>query len=231
MEKDLISVIIPTYNRSHFLNDRIKELKEQTYQNWEVIFINDASNDNTIDIIKSYDDPRIKLINLDINSHNVSIPRNIGISAANGEFICHCDDDDIHVPNKLKTLHSTLTESGPEYVLSYGNRIARYDGRDDLSAIPDWNPKTYWGVGNGQYLYRSSVYNTIPLIFCKRACDWELCKFIIDCGKFKYVNENMVIVMWHGGNRSLDNVKCWQEINIDYYKDLYNKNYDKRYIG
>lgn len=225
LKKDLISVIMPTYNRCSFLQKRIDEFYNQTYKNCELIIINDASNDGTKEFLSKLNDSRIKIINLDKNSHNVSIPRNIGISVAEGEFICHCDDDDIQLSTKLETLYNTLISAGPEYIMAYGDRIARYPDHDELSAVPGWNA-SIWGVGNGQYLYRN-CYDKIHLVFCKRACDWQLCKFLIQQGKFAYVNKVMVIVMWHGGNRSLDNVKCQQPTDVEYYKDYYNKNYGR----
>ena len=228
MINDLISIILPTYNRSSFLSERIKEFQNQTYQNWELIFINDASTDNTIDIIKSYDDNRIKLITLDKNSNNGSIPRNIGISNANGEYLCHCDDDNINMTNKLELLYNGLKDKN-EFVLSYGDRITRW-GKDEVSKVPDWNPKISWGVDAGQFLYRTSVYDKIPLVFSRNACDWELCKFIYDVGKFNYIPEIVEIMIFHGGNRSLDKVKC-KRMDVYDYKELYNNKYKLHIVG
>ena len=63
----LVSIIIPVYNASRFLEETINSIQEQTYSNWEAIFIDDCSSDNSYDIIKQYqkNDKRIKVINIE----------------------------------------------------------------------------------------------------------------------------------------------------------------------
>ena len=88
-----VSVIIPIHNSSLYLEECINSVVNQTYKNLEIILINDNSTDNSIDIINSFCDKRIKVINLD-NNYGVSIARNKGVELSTGDFICFLDSDD-----------------------------------------------------------------------------------------------------------------------------------------
>lgn len=98
----LVSIIIPVYNASRFLEETINSIQEQTYSNWEAIFIDDCSSDNSYDIIKQYqkNDKRIKVIKNKVNN-GVAVSRNNGIDYAKGEYLCFLDADDKWHPEKL----------------------------------------------------------------------------------------------------------------------------------
>lgn len=90
----LISVIIPTYNRADIVIDAINTILNQTYQNFEIIIIDDGSTDNTKQVIKEINDPRIRYIYQE-NSGRPSCARNKGIKIATGEYIAFLDSDDL----------------------------------------------------------------------------------------------------------------------------------------
>ena len=113
MVEKLVSIYINAYNEEKFISDTIKSVLDQTYKNFEIIIVNDCSTDKTLEIIKSFDDPRIKIYNNDINM-NIPYSCNKGICFANGEYIAHIDADDIWYPSKLEKQISFL-ESNPEY--------------------------------------------------------------------------------------------------------------------
>ena len=89
----LVSIITPAYNAEKYIAQAIESVINQTYKNWELIIINDGSSDSTEDIIKSFEDSRIKLIT-QLNS-GVSRARNRGLEVAKGEYITFLDADDI----------------------------------------------------------------------------------------------------------------------------------------
>ena len=101
--KDLVSIIIPVYNAEKFIEDTIKTVQNQTYENWELILVNDCSTDKSAKIIRQYakEDKRIKLINNKINS-KAAISRNNGILKAEGKYLCFLDADDLWDKNKIK---------------------------------------------------------------------------------------------------------------------------------
>ncbi len=87
-----ISIIIPIYNTEQYLNKCLNSVCNQTYTNLEIICINDGSTDSSLDILRSIQDERIKII--DITNHGVGYARNLGIKEASGEFMIFIDSDD-----------------------------------------------------------------------------------------------------------------------------------------
>ena len=103
---DKVSIIVPVYNGEKYLKRCVDSLINQTYQNIEIILINDGSTDNSLDIIKSYDDSRIKVI--DKKNTGVSDTRNKAIKKATGNYICFCDCDDFYDKEYVKTMYNLI---------------------------------------------------------------------------------------------------------------------------
>lgn len=217
IRKGVVSCIMPTYNRADiFLTEAIRHAQKQTYEQWELIVIDDGSSDDTYDVVKQFfDDERIIYSRLYKNSGCVSIPRAIGIMLARGEFLAHWDDDIIHFPMKLEVLVKALNDN-TNTDLAYGFRRAERmhsPGEYDIVGPAYYDPTIRWGVDGSQFIYRSSVYKHIPLSLCKRGCDWEIMKLIWRNNPgFVMVSDLVSQYNWHGGNRSLDDKGTKQRI-------------------
>lgn len=117
-----VSVIIPTYNRAHLIDKAIKSVLNQTFQDFEVIVVDDASTDNTEEMAKSFADFKVYYI---CHQHNrgASAARNSGIEASRGEYIAFLDSDDEWLPEKLnkqmKIFESESSEVGVVYTGVY----------------------------------------------------------------------------------------------------------------
>lgn len=98
---DLVSIIVPVYNAEEFIRETVNTVLQQSYENWELILVDDCSCDNSVNIIKEYISDRIKLIELKQNS-GPAIARNVGIDNSKGRFIAFLDADDLWVKDKLK---------------------------------------------------------------------------------------------------------------------------------
>ena len=109
-----VSVIIPTHNRAEFLRAAIRSVLDQTFQDFEIIVIDDASKDHTPDIVSGFADERIKYLRNPVNKGEGG-SRNVGLIKASGEFIALLDDDDEWLPDKLK-LQVNLLKSSPSRV-------------------------------------------------------------------------------------------------------------------
>lgn len=107
-----ITVLMPVYNGEKFLRDAIESILNQTFQDFEFLIIDDGSTDASVDIIKSYDDPRIRLIT---NGKNLNLINtlNKGIDLAHGKYIARMDCDDISFPKRLEIQYEFM-ESHPE---------------------------------------------------------------------------------------------------------------------
>lgn len=112
MQEDLISIIIPVYNAEKFLKETIESVEKQTYKNWELILVNDCSQDDSVKIIeeKIKENDKIRLINLKENS-GAAIARNTGIMEAKGRYIVFIDSDDKWSSKKLEVQINFMKEN------------------------------------------------------------------------------------------------------------------------
>jgi len=108
-----VSVIIPTHNRAEFLHSAITSVLNQTFQDFEIIIIDDASNDHSREVIANFNDARIKVRHNQV-SKGAAGSRNIAIMNSNCEYIAFLDDDDEWLPEKLKIQACLLDNSPPE---------------------------------------------------------------------------------------------------------------------
>jgi glycosyltransferase involved in cell wall biosynthesis/radical SAM superfamily enzyme YgiQ (UPF0313 family) len=106
----IISVIVPTHNRPEMLKEAIQSILDQTFQDFEIIVINDAGQDVSA-VIQEFNSQKIKYISHETNK-GLAAARNTGISSATGKYIAYLDDDDIFYPNHLETLFTFLQNSG-----------------------------------------------------------------------------------------------------------------------
>lgn len=96
-----VSVMVLTYNRANMLKETIDSILNQTFKDFELIVVDNYSTDNTEEIIKSYDDKRIKYFK-NRNYGLLAVNRNFAIQKSKGEYIAICDDDDLWLPEKLE---------------------------------------------------------------------------------------------------------------------------------
>lgn len=96
-----VSVIVPTYNHGHLLGDALQSLLNQTFQDWEAIVVNNYSTDDTEDVVASFFDPRIRLVNFE-NKGIIAAGRNHGAALASSKILAFLDSDDVWLPKKLE---------------------------------------------------------------------------------------------------------------------------------
>jgi len=118
LERPIVSVIIPTYNRAHLVGRAIRSVLNQTYQDFEIIVVDDGSTDNTEEVVKSFNDPRIRYIRHEKNRGG-SAARNTGIRAARGEYIAFLDSDDEWLPKKLEKQLQKFSQVGKQVAAIY----------------------------------------------------------------------------------------------------------------
>lgn len=139
--KPLVSVIMPAYNGEKYIQEAIDSVLEQTYENWELIIIEDASADHSMEIIKRYQDKRIRLF---CNEQNKGIAEstNRGIQESRGKYIALLDDDDIAEKDRF-TLQVNYLETHSEIdILGGRTTVIDTSGKViDYSGIPRNNPK------------------------------------------------------------------------------------------
>ena len=124
---DLISVIIPTYNRAHLIKRSAQSVLNQTYKNLELIIVDDGSTDNTKEIIDSIKDERIVYIKQE--NQGVSAARNTGVEKAKGKYIAFQDSDDVWHLDKLEKQLLAIQKNNADLVFcklfKFGNLMKR----------------------------------------------------------------------------------------------------------
>jgi glycosyltransferase involved in cell wall biosynthesis len=198
-----VSVILPTYNRSNLIGKSIKSVLDQSYNDFELIIVDDASTDNTDEIVRAFNDPRIIYTTHSVNKGGAAA-RNTGINIARGEFIAFQDSDDLWLRNKLAKQVALLADSQPEIGVVY-TRCSLLSGGQKKSIPCDSQVIT---EGN---LYQALLqYNfiTLPSALIKKTClqkagifdealprfqDWELFLRIAKHFEFKYIPEPLLL--------------------------------------
>ena len=104
-----VSIVIPTYNHGHFLKKCLQSVIDQTFTDWEAIVVNNFSEDNTIEIVNSFHDFRINLVNFK-NNGIIAASRNVGIKLSTADLIAFLDSDDTWYPTKLNRCIEELTD-------------------------------------------------------------------------------------------------------------------------
>ena len=140
----MISIVIPVYNAGEYLEECLNSIRNQTYQDYEVICVDDGSTDISGEICKAFanQDTRIKYLRQD--NAGVSAARNLGLKNATGEYVCFVDSDDVLAENYLLRLLD-LSKDGSFSICSHtcdikyldreSDKIIRYAAKDYIERI------------------------------------------------------------------------------------------------
>ena len=131
----LVSIIMPSYNSAKFIKETVDSVISQSYENWELIIVDDCSTDDSLSIIESFDDARIKVIKNDVNS-GAAVSRNNAIEAAEGRFIAFLDSDDLWDKDKLAKHLAFMTDSNISFSFTHYSVL-----NSDNEVITEFSPK------------------------------------------------------------------------------------------
>lgn len=159
----IISVVIPAYNAEKTIGETLKSIQQQTFQDLEIIVINDGSTDNTQSLVAAIPDPRIKLFSY--ANGGLAVARNRGISHATGEFVAFIDADDLWTPDKLASQLAALQQN-PEAGAAYSWTAFIDDQGQFLYAQ---KPIFFEGNVYGEMLVKNFVANGSNLLIRKSA--------------------------------------------------------------
>ena len=135
MNNPKVTVLLSIYNGERYVKEAIDSILNQTYNNFEFLIIDDASTDNTPEILQSYNDPRIKVIR---NSENLGLTKslNIGLGLARGEYIARIDADDISMPERFTEEVNYLDSNSDVAVVGTGRENIDDNGKVIETVIP-----------------------------------------------------------------------------------------------
>ena len=117
-EKNLVSIVMPSYNTASYIEKSVQSVINQTYTNWELIIVDDCSTDNTDEVLSKIHDDRTRYFKNDKNS-GAAVSRNKALREARGQWIAFLDSDDLWMPEKLEKQIAFMKKNG--YAFSYTN--------------------------------------------------------------------------------------------------------------
>jgi glycosyltransferase involved in cell wall biosynthesis len=121
-DQPIVSVVIPTRNRCRLLQETVASVFQQTWADWELIIVDDASEDETGSWLEGLEDPRVRRLRLTQCSERAAA-RNLGLEAAQGQLILFLDDDDL-LPERALETHLETLKRNPTVVASVGSHVA-----------------------------------------------------------------------------------------------------------
>lgn len=176
---NLVSIIMPSYNTGRFIDSSIQSVLAQTYTNWELIIVDDASNDGTDDVVSAYlADERIRYIKNETNS-GAAVCRNRALQEAKGRWIAFLDSDDLWLPEKLEKQVAFMKENG--YHFSYTDYV-EIDKHSQLLGKSVTGPKRITQRGMYNYcwpgcltvMYDASYVGLIQIADIKKNNDYAM---------------------------------------------------------
>ena len=178
---DLVSIIMPSYNTATYIGLSIKSVLDQTYDNWELLVVDDCSTDNTDEVVQSFlTDDRIRYLKNDSNS-GAAVSRNRALREAKGKWIAFLDSDDLWLPDKLEKQIKYMIDN--HYHFSYTNYCEIDESGEKLGVI----------VTGPRRITRSGFFN-----YCWPGCltvmyDAEISESVIQIEDIKKNND---YAMW-----------------------------------
>lgn len=222
----LVSVVMNCYNSSRYLREAIDSVLAQTYQNWEIVFWDNRSTDESAGIFNDYSDPRLRYY-LAPEHSKLGKARNLAVAHARGEWICFLDCDDIWFPEKLELQIAIIAGEDPDLGFVYGQmlvldecrgensiwsaRLRKYTNKTLLSRLPE-----------GLILEKLLMVNFVPLLTAiinrkfyhevggisehfEQAEDYELFVKIAARKKVRAVQSVVAMYRIHQSNNSIAN--------------------------
>src|SRR6185295_9653685 len=162
-----ISIVMPTYNRATFIGETIRSILNQTYENWELIIVDDGSDDGTEEVILQLRDQRIHFYKAGRIAINGKI-KNIGLEKVSGELIAFIDSDDLWAETKLEKQVAALQE----YPEAWFSLTGGFNFRTVNQPV-DFFYKQREGLRYGDIfvsIFRSEISTTTPSLILRRQC-------------------------------------------------------------
>lgn len=195
---DLVSVIMPSYNTAEYISQSIESVIAQTYNNWELIIVDDYSNDNTDEVIEKYlSDGRIKYFKNEKNS-GAAVSRNRALREAKGRWIAFLDSDDLWLPEKLEKQVNFMERN--DYHFSYTN-YSEIDESGKANGIIVTGPKKITKSGFYNYcwpgcltvMYDANVVGLIQIEDIKKNNDYAMWLAVCQKAECYLLNECLAV--------------------------------------
>tara|TARA_R100001369_G_scaffold87750_1_gene123525 strand:- start:1368 stop:2306 length:939 start_codon:yes stop_codon:yes gene_type:complete len=239
----LVSIIVPTYNRAHLIDDTLDSILAQTYQNWECIVVDDGSTDHTDALMADYisKDSRFRYYHRPKDRlPGGNAARNYGFEQSKGEYIQWFDSDDLMVPKKLESKVKTILGNDVDFVISktkYFNikKKKPYDynyTEDEVNFISYSTTHLSWFTPD-IFIKRAIAKKINFNEFLKAGQEYNFsCKLLLQTNKLKKIDKFLTLRRYHldsiGNKRQQDKAHYWRtlfDLHWANYNEL-NKDHD-----
>ena len=218
-----VSIVLPVYNGERYLREALDSILGQSFNDWELICVNDCSTDTTPAILEEYraKDGRISIINNDINQ---KLPRslNIGFAAAKGEFFTWTSDDNVYLPKAIETMRDFLVTNPTCPMVTADMEIIDSEGA--VGERVNFERQTFYvrnSVG-ACFMYRRSVYEKIG--------GYDVDKFLVedydywlriwrDCGEIRRIPQVLYRYRRHDNSLSITKMQLVRQRHINLIMD------------
>lgn len=226
-KKPTVSVVIPTHNRAHLLPRAIRGVLAQTFRDFELIIVDDASDDNTVAVVRAFQssDTRVRYLRHDFNQGE-GASRNTGIAAAQGEFVAFLDDDDEWLPQKLETQLGLFSSSAAKKLglvyctaiyadASTGTELGSVPARKRGALLCDLLDSNCIVGGASTALVKKEVFEECGLFDSASALrdgegtDWEMWVRIARGYSFDFVDQPLARIYLRLGKSLTSNDLAW----------------------
>lgn len=206
---------MPAYNSAQYISESIKSVLSQTYQNWELIIVDDSSTDNTASIVEEFKriDKRILYYKTDKPSGSPTLPRNMAIEKAKGRYIAFLDSDDLWLPRKLEEQLAIIVEPNVGIVFSNYRKI-NHNGEQRGKIISSPSILNYQMLLKGSSIgCLTAMYDTFKVgkVFMEyiKAEDYALWLTILKMGTVaKNTNSTLALYRVHEGSVSSNKLQA-----------------------
>ena len=139
---ELVSIIMPSYNTANYIAASIQSVLDQTYQNWELLLVDDCSTDDTDAVVAPFlSDARIRYLKNDRNS-GAAISRNRALREAKGRWIAFLDSDDLWYPTKLEAQLKRRSHAEKQALIAHPECLEGYTPLEAAALTVAWRPAT-----------------------------------------------------------------------------------------
>jgi glycosyltransferase involved in cell wall biosynthesis len=205
-----VSIVVCTYNAATLVGETLRALLAQTFPDFELIVVDDASTDATANVVEALRDPRIRLLR---NARNLGVAgsRNVGLDAARGEYVFANDHDDLSLPTRV-ACQVRFLDRNPDVLLAAAGTFTLRGGRRRADPLPPaahalirWRLMTQNPICHSTLALRAAPLRALGLRYdpaCDFGDDFDLCHRIAAAGRVACLPQRLVAYRLHDSNAS-----------------------------
>jgi glycosyltransferase involved in cell wall biosynthesis len=228
-ESKKVTILMAAYNADKHLEETLESISNQSYEDFNLLVVDDGSNDNTLKILEAYDDPRLYILINEKNEHLVA-SLNRGLEVVKSEYIMRMDADDIMVPERIEKQISYM-DANPAIDIC-GTYLKYFGKRDEVIKLPTEDDEIKANLPfhsimpHATVVYRKKHLDQHKIRYSPQYIhmeDIDLWSRIFSFTRFAIIPETLYLYRWDGQNITDKNAHTRRNREEQFYKDLYER--------